>query len=90
MNLWTIAEVAMFALGFILAFAGDKLSSPLLTYGGISLFGVAAFLQAGDDGGDALLCGKSDDDARGVRGCRFFDRYGGGTHASHCAWTQTI
>jgi hypothetical protein len=44
MNLWTIAEVAMFALGFILAFAGDKLSSPLLTYGGISLFGVAAFL----------------------------------------------
>ena len=44
MNLWTTAEVGTFALGFILAFAGDKLSSSLLTYGGISVFGVAVFL----------------------------------------------
>jgi len=44
MNPWTIAEVAIFALGFILAFVGDKLSISILTYGGISLFGVAAFL----------------------------------------------
>jgi hypothetical protein len=44
MNVWTIAQVAVFVLGFALAFAGDKLSIPLLLYGGISLFGVAAFL----------------------------------------------
>ena len=44
MNIWTIAQVSIFVIGFLLAFAGDKLSSPLLTYGGISLFGVAAFL----------------------------------------------
>ena len=44
MNAWTIAQVAVFVLGFALAFAGDKLSIPILLYGGISLFGVAAFL----------------------------------------------
>jgi hypothetical protein len=44
LNPWTIAEIATFALGFVLAFAGDKLSIPFLMYGGISLFGVAAFL----------------------------------------------
>ena len=44
MNAWTIAQVAVFVLGFALAFAGDKLSIPILLYGGISLFGIAAFL----------------------------------------------
>lgn len=44
MNAWTIAQVAVFVLGFALAYAGDKLSTPLLFYGGISFFGIAAFL----------------------------------------------
>jgi len=44
MNIWTTAQVSIFVIGFLLAFAGDKLSSPLMIYGGISLFGVAAFL----------------------------------------------
>ena len=44
MNAWTIVQVSIFVIGFLLAFAGDKLSNSLLTYGGISLFGIAAFL----------------------------------------------
>jgi len=44
MNAWTVAQVSFFVIGFLLAYAGDKFSSSLLTYGGISLFGVAAFL----------------------------------------------
>jgi len=43
MNRWTAAQVSVFAIGFLLAFAGDKLSMPALIYGGTSLFGVAAF-----------------------------------------------
>jgi len=44
MNVWTIAQVSVFVVAFLLAFAGDKLSSSLLMYGGISLFGCVAFL----------------------------------------------
>ena len=44
MNKWTIVQVSVFVIGFLFAFAGDKLSMPALMYGGISLFGVAAFL----------------------------------------------
>jgi len=44
MKVWTIAQVAVFLLGIALAFAGDKLSIPILLYGGISLFGVTAIL----------------------------------------------
>lgn len=44
MGTWTMAQVAVFVAGFLLAFAGEKLSIPILTWGGISLFGVAAFL----------------------------------------------
>lgn len=44
MNMWTVAQVSFFVIGFLLAFAGEKLSISILTYGGISLFGVAAFL----------------------------------------------
>jgi len=44
MNVWTIAQIAVFLLGFALAFVGDKLSLPILLYGGISLFGVTAIL----------------------------------------------
>jgi len=44
MNAWTIAQIATFVPGFVLAFAGDKLSIPILTYGGIFLFGLSSFL----------------------------------------------
>ena len=44
MNKWTIVQVSVFVIGFLFAFAGDKLSMPALMYGGITLFGVAAFL----------------------------------------------
>ena len=44
MNKWTVVQVSVFVIGFLFAFAGDKLSMPALMYGGISLFGVAAFL----------------------------------------------
>ncbi|HKI54540.1 MAG TPA: hypothetical protein VJ987_10485 [Anaerolineales bacterium] len=44
MNVWTIAQVSVFAIAFLSAFVGDKFSIPILLYGGISLFGVVAFL----------------------------------------------
>jgi len=44
MNTWTTVQLVVFAVGLALAFAGEKFSIELLTYGGISLFGVAAFL----------------------------------------------
>jgi len=44
MNAWTIAQIAVFVLGFILAYVGEKFSIPVLTYSGIFLFGIAAFL----------------------------------------------
>ena len=44
MNKWTIVQVSVFVIGFLFAFAGDKFSMPALMYGGITLFGVAAFL----------------------------------------------
>jgi len=44
MNAWTIAQVSVFVIAFLSAFAGDKLSNSLLMYGGISLFGCVAFL----------------------------------------------
>ena len=51
MEVWTIAQIAVFLLGFALAYAGDKFSIPILLYGGISLFGIAAFLI----GAEALI-----------------------------------
>lgn len=44
MNPWTISQAAFFVLGMLLAFAGDRFSIPFFLYGGISLFGVTAFL----------------------------------------------
>jgi hypothetical protein len=44
MNTWTKVQISIFVVGLLLAFVGDKLSSSIMTYGGISLFGVAAFL----------------------------------------------
>ena len=51
MNAWTISQVVVFVLGFAFAYAGDKLSIHLLFYGGISFFGIAAFLI----GAEAML-----------------------------------
>ena len=44
MNVWTIVQIVVFLLGGALAFAGDKLSIPILFYGGISVFGLASLL----------------------------------------------
>jgi len=44
MNAWTIAQITTFVIAFLFAYAGDKLSSPFLLYGGISLFGISALL----------------------------------------------
>jgi hypothetical protein len=44
MSLWSIVQIGLVIIAFMLAFAGEKLSVPLLQYIGISLFGVAAIL----------------------------------------------
>ena len=44
MNAWTIVQVVFFALGMLGAYLGDKYSISILTYGGISLFGMTAIL----------------------------------------------
>ena len=44
MNLWTTAQLVIFAVGMLCAYVGDKYSIPILLYGGISLFGVTAIL----------------------------------------------
>lgn len=44
MNAWTIAQAVFFALGMLGAYLGDKYSISILTYGGISLFGMTAIL----------------------------------------------
>lgn len=44
MNLWSIIQIGLAAIAFLLAFAGDRLSIPILFYAGISLFGVSAIV----------------------------------------------
>jgi len=44
MNAWTITQAVFFALGLLSAYLGDKYSISILTYGGISLFGITAIL----------------------------------------------
>ena len=44
MNVWTTAQFVVFAAGMAGAYFGDKYSIPILSYGGISLFGIAALL----------------------------------------------
>ena len=44
MNAWTIAQFVVFVTGMLLAYLGDRYSHPILFYGGISLFGMTAFL----------------------------------------------
>jgi len=44
MSLWSIVQIGLAAIAFLLAFAGDKLSIPILLYIGISTFGVTAIV----------------------------------------------
>lgn len=44
MNTWTRVQLVVFAFAFVLVFVGERVSISFLTYGGISLFGVTAFL----------------------------------------------
>lgn len=44
MNLWSIIQIGLAAIAFLLAFAGDRLSIPILFYAGISLFGFSAIV----------------------------------------------
>jgi len=44
MSLWSMIQIGLAVIAFLLALAGDKLSIPILLYGGISLFGFAAIV----------------------------------------------
>ena len=44
MRAWSIAQIGLAGIAFLLAFAGDKLSIPILLYSGIALFGVTAIV----------------------------------------------
>lgn len=44
MSLWSIVQIGLAVIAFLLALAGDKLSIPILSYAGISMFGIAAIL----------------------------------------------
>jgi len=44
MSLWSIVQIGLAAIAFLLAFAGDKLSIPILLYIGTSTFGVTAIV----------------------------------------------
>jgi len=44
MGLWSRIQIGLAIIAFLLAFLGDKLSSPALLYAGIAMFGVAAIV----------------------------------------------
>lgn len=44
MSLWSIVQIGLAAIAFVLAFVGDKLSIPILLYAGISTFGITAIV----------------------------------------------
>lgn len=44
MSLWSIVQIGLAVIAFLLAFAGDKLSIPILLYAGISMFGVTSIV----------------------------------------------
>ena len=44
MSLWSRIQIGLAVVAFLLAFLGDKLSSPALLYAGIAMFGVDAIL----------------------------------------------
>jgi len=48
MSLWSIAQIGLAAIAFLLALAGDKLSIPILLYAGISTFGLTAIVVGMD------------------------------------------
>jgi hypothetical protein len=44
MSLWSIIQIGLAVVAFLMAFAGDKLSIPIMLYSGIALFGVTAIV----------------------------------------------
>ena len=44
MSPWSIIQIGLAVVAFLLAFAGDKLSIPIMLYSGIALFGVTAIV----------------------------------------------
>ena len=44
MSLWSTIQIGLAVIAFLLAFLGDKLSSPAMLYAGIAMFGVAAIV----------------------------------------------
>jgi len=44
MSLWSRIQIGLAVIAFLLAFLGDKLSSPALLYAGITMFGVVAIV----------------------------------------------
>ena len=44
MSPWSIIQISLAVVAFLLAFAGDKLSIPIMLYSGIALFGVTAIV----------------------------------------------
>jgi len=44
MSLWSIVQIGLAVIAFLLALAGDKLSIPILLYAGISTFGLTAIV----------------------------------------------
>lgn len=44
MSLWSVIQIGLAVIAFLLAFSGEKLSMPILLYAGISVFGIAAIV----------------------------------------------
>jgi len=44
MSLWSIVQIGLAVIAILLAFAGDKLSIPILLYGGISTLGLTSIV----------------------------------------------
>jgi hypothetical protein len=44
MSPWSIIQIGLAVVAFLLAFAGDKLSIPIMLYSGIALFGITAIV----------------------------------------------
>jgi hypothetical protein len=44
MSPWSIIQIGLAVVAFLLAFAGDKLSIPIMLYSGIALFGVTSIV----------------------------------------------
>ena len=44
MSLWSVIQIGLAVIAFLLAFSGEKLDVPILLYAGISVFGIAAIV----------------------------------------------